>query len=117
MSVARSETSDGVCTVTLCDTEHRNALGRQLIGEMIAAFEAAEADDDVRVIVLTNEGSAFCAGANLSERSSSSTADAPAAVSSPEHLFGRLPPSPTPSHRRTARDRPAGEQGHDRAPG
>src|SRR3546814_19220237 len=81
MSVARSETSDGVCTVTLCDTEHRNALGRQLIGEMIAAFEAAEADDDVRVIVLTNEGSAFCAGANLSERSSSSTDDAPAARS------------------------------------
>ncbi len=65
MSVVRSETRDGVCTVTLHDTEHRNALGRQLIGEMVAAFEAAEADDDVRVIVLTNEGSAFCAGADL----------------------------------------------------
>src|SRR5690606_30321572 len=96
MSVVRSETRDGVCTVTLCDTEHRNALGRALITEMIAAFEAAEADDDVRVIVLTNEGSAFCAGANLSERSSSSSDDAPAAVSSPMHLFGRFARSPKP---------------------
>ena len=96
MSVVRSETRDGVCTVTLHDTEHRNALGRALIGEMIAAFEAAEADDDVRVIVLTNEGSAFCAGANLSERSSSSSDDAPAAVTSPMELFGRFARSPTP---------------------
>ena len=96
MSVVRSETRDGVCTVTLYDTAHRNALGRQLIGEMVAAFEAAEADDDVRVIVLTNEGSAFCAGANLSERSSASTDDAPTSVTSPMHLFGRFARSPKP---------------------
>lgn len=98
MSVVRSETRDGVCTVTLCDTEHRNALGRQLIGEMVQAFEAAEADDDVRVIVLTNEGPAFCAGANLSERSSDagSGGPAPAPVSSPVHLFGRFARSPKP---------------------
>ncbi len=96
MSVVRSETRDGVCTVTLCDTEHRNALGRQLISEMVAAFEVAEADDDVRVIVLTNEGSTFCAGANLSERSSSATDEAPAAVTSPMELFGRFARSPKP---------------------
>ena len=98
MPVVRSETRDGVCTVTLCDTEHRNALGRQLITEMVQAFEIAEADDDVRVIVLTNEGSAFCAGANLSERSSGSGSDepAPAAVSSPMDLFGRFARSPKP---------------------
>ena len=99
MSVVRSETRDGVCTVTLCDAEHRNALGRQLISEMIQAFEVAEADDDVRVIVLTNEGSAFCAGANLSERSSGSSSGdgvGPAAVSSPKDLFGRFARSPKP---------------------
>ncbi len=97
MAVVRSETRDGVCTVTLCDAEHRNALGRQLIGEMVQAFEAAEADDDVRVIVLTNEGSAFCAGANLSERSSGTgDGDAPAAVTSPMGLFGRFARSPKP---------------------
>ena len=96
MALVRSETRDGVCTVTLCDTEHRNALGRQLIGEMVAAFEAAEADDDVRVIVLTNEGPAFCAGANLSERSSSSPDGAPTPVVRPADLFGRFARSPKP---------------------
>lgn len=97
MSVVRTETRDGVCTVTLCDTEHRNALGRQLIGEMVRAFEAAEADDDVRVIVLTNEGTAFCAGANLSERSAGAgDGDAPVAVTSPMDLFGRFARSPKP---------------------
>ena len=70
MSVVRSVTNGGVCTVTLCDEANRNALGRQLVSEMIAAFESAEADDDARVIVLTNEGRTFCAGANLAERSS-----------------------------------------------
>jgi methylglutaconyl-CoA hydratase len=111
MSVVRSETRDWVCTVTLCDTEHRNALGRQLITEMVGAFEAAEADDDVRVIVLTNEGSAFCAGANLSERSSGSTDDAPAAVSSPMHLFGRFARSPKPYVGRVAGHCVAGGMG------
>lgn len=97
MPVVRSETRDGVCTVTLCDEEHRNALGRQLISEMVQAFEAAEADDDVRVVVLTNEGRAFCAGANLAERSSGAGEDdAPAAVGSPMHLFGRFARSPKP---------------------
>jgi methylglutaconyl-CoA hydratase len=98
MSVVRSETRDGVCTVTLCDLEHRNALGHQLITEMVQAFEAAEADEHVRVIVLTNEGSAFCAGANLSERSSAAGSGelAPTAMSGPVGLFGRFARSPKP---------------------
>ncbi len=95
MAVVRAETSGGVCTVTLCDDAHRNALGRQLITEMVEAFDAAEADADVRVVVLTNEGSTFCAGANLSERSEPDL-DAPAAVSDPMHLFGRFARSPKP---------------------
>ena len=96
MSVVKSVTKGGVCTVTLCDEDHRNALGRQLITEMVAAFDAAEADDNVRVIVLTNEGRAFCAGANLSERAADSGDDAPAPVSSPMQLFGRFAQSPKP---------------------
>jgi methylglutaconyl-CoA hydratase len=96
MSVVRSETRGAVCTVTLCDEARRNALSRQLIGEMVQAFEAAEADDDVRVIVLTNEGSAFCAGADLSERSAGAAGEPPAAVVSPGQLFGRFARSPKP---------------------
>lgn len=95
MSVVRSVTNGGVCTITLCDEANRNALGRQLVREMIAAFESAEADDDARVIVLTNEGRTFCAGANLAERSAEPD-DAPPAATSPMHLFERFARSPKP---------------------
>lgn len=93
MSVVRTETVDGVCTVTMCDEERRNALSRELLAGMVEAFETAEADDDVRVIVLTNAGNTFCAGADLSERSGSSE-DIPAI--SPMDLFARFAKSPKP---------------------
>ncbi len=60
--VVRSETAGGVCTVTLDDPERKNALSAQLTSELMDALDAAEADDAVRVIVLTNTGNKFCAG-------------------------------------------------------
>ena len=97
MTVVRSDTRGGVCTVTLADDAHRNALGAELLTELTEVLDAAEADDEVRVIVLTNEGRAFCAGANLSERSSSRvTPAAPGAIRSPVDLFGRFARSPKP---------------------
>lgn len=82
-----------VLTVTLADEANRNALGGRLVNELVAALDEAESDPAVRVIVLTNRGSVFCAGANLAERSS---AGAPAAVRSPQELFGRFRRSPKP---------------------
>lgn len=96
MPVVRSETREGVCTITLCDQEHRNALGRQLTAEMSAAFDAAEADEAVRVIVLTNEGSTFCAGANLSERTLSGEGKPVGDATSPAKIFSRFATSPKP---------------------
>lgn len=96
-ALVRSDTRGGVCTVTLADEANRNALGARLLTELAEALDAAEADDEVRVIVLTNEGRAFCAGANLSERSSSrATPAAPSATRSPVDLFGRFARSPKP---------------------
>lgn len=87
--VVRSETVDGVCTVTLDDPERKNALSAQLTAELMDALDAAEADDTVRVIVLTNTGNTFCAGANLSERSGR-TADAPVRQVDPAEMFARF---------------------------
>ena len=87
--VVRSETVDGVCTVTLDDPERKNALSAQLTAELMDVLDAAEADDAVRVIVLTNTGSTFCAGANLSERSGR-TADAPVRQVDPAEMFARF---------------------------
>ena len=55
-------------TITLADVENRNALGDRLIESLHDAIRRANDDPAVRVIVLTNEGSTFCAGANLKER-------------------------------------------------
>ena len=88
-SVVRSETVDGVCTVTLDDPEHKNALSAQLTAELMDALDAAEADDAVRVIVLTNTGNTFCAGASLSERSGRAEGGSYRAVD-PAEMFGRF---------------------------
>ncbi len=64
-----SRLDGGVLTVTLADPGNRNALSRALTSELVAAMTRAEEDDEVRVVVLTNEGRVFCAGADLSERS------------------------------------------------
>ena len=92
MAVVHTDLGDGVLTVTLADEANRNALGAQLVEELVAALDAADADPDVRVVVVTNEGNTFCAGANLRERSS----DGPTAVQRPEQLFGRFARSPKP---------------------
>jgi methylglutaconyl-CoA hydratase len=72
MTMARVQTvrdPRGVLTVTLDDPDRRNALSRDLLVELVDALDAADADPEVRVVVLTNTGTTFCAGANLSEQS------------------------------------------------
>jgi methylglutaconyl-CoA hydratase len=90
----------GVLTVTLADEANRNALSTPLVRELSDALDAADADPEVRVVVLTNRGRVFCAGADLSERSSGTPGDGdddrPAAVRSPADLFGRFARSPKP---------------------
>jgi enoyl-CoA hydratase/carnithine racemase len=58
--------SDGVATVTLNQPDTRNALSADLLAELIAAFESARDDDDVRCVVLTSSHeTTFSSGANL----------------------------------------------------
>jgi methylglutaconyl-CoA hydratase len=96
MAVVHTSLAAGVMTITLADEEHRNSLTRQLTTELVAALDLADNDPQVRVVVLTNAGSVFCAGANLAERSSSDTADTPVSNIDPSVLFGRFRHSPKP---------------------
>jgi enoyl-CoA hydratase/carnithine racemase len=57
---------DGVATITLNRPHAMNAWTPQLSDELSLAMGAADADDDVRAVVLTGAGKAFCAGADLS---------------------------------------------------
>jgi enoyl-CoA hydratase/carnithine racemase len=61
----RYEVADQVLTITLDRPERLNAWTPTMAAELIAAFDAAEADDDVRAIVVTGAGRGFCAGADL----------------------------------------------------
>ena len=65
MALVETQLEGGVITVTLADEENRNALSSALVGELITALDAADADPAVRVVVLTNSGRVFCAGADL----------------------------------------------------
>ena len=62
----RYEIADRVLTITLNRPDKLNAFTERMCGEMIAAIDRADADDEVRAIVVTGAGRGFCAGADLS---------------------------------------------------
>jgi enoyl-CoA hydratase/carnithine racemase len=66
MAHTRVAIADGIMTLTLNRPEVMNAYTDQMGQEIAAAFDQASADDAVRVVVVTGEGRAFCAGADVS---------------------------------------------------
>jgi len=66
--------SAGVTLIRLNRPEALNALNSQLLGELSAALDAAEADEAVRCLVLTGSERAFAAGADIKEMSDKSYA-------------------------------------------
>jgi len=62
----RLEVEDGIATLTLDRPDKLNAFNTLMMQEMIAAFDQTDADDSVRVVIVTGAGRAFCAGADLS---------------------------------------------------
>src|SRR5690348_18361668 len=57
---------DGIATITLNRPEKLNAFTATMRTELIAAFDRVDADDEVRAVIVTGAGRAFCAGADLS---------------------------------------------------
>jgi enoyl-CoA hydratase/carnithine racemase len=66
----RYEVADHVATITLHRPDRLNAFTAQMAEELIGAFDAADADDDVRAVIITGAGRGFCAGADLTRASS-----------------------------------------------
>src|SRR3954453_11405325 len=61
----RTDVEDGVLTLTLDRPDRLNAFTPTMKDELIAAFDQADADDDVRAVIVTGQGRGFCAGADL----------------------------------------------------
>src|SRR3954463_15186622 len=61
----RYDVADGVLTITLDRPDRLNAFTGVMTRELIEAFDRADADDDVRAVVMTGAGRGFCAGADL----------------------------------------------------
>jgi len=73
----RYEVRDAIAHVTLDRPEARNALSAALMRDLTDAFGRASTDPEVRVVILTGAGKAFCAGVDLKESGTMSTETVP----------------------------------------
>lgn len=94
MEPVRVTIERGVMTATLADLDNRNALGAALVAGLREALQAANVDPAIRALVVTNEGTTFCAGANLKERASAPRGRA--GLGAFEELLAEIQRSPTP---------------------
>ncbi len=61
----KSHTHGQTMVLTISNPEHRNALGPEIYAAGVEALNVAESSPEVRSVVITGEGSHFCAGGNL----------------------------------------------------
>lgn len=86
-----------VAVVTLNRAERMNALGRELVAALRAAFDELAQDASISVIVLTGTGTkAFCAGADLREREGMTQDEARAFIRSLNDTFNAVEDTPQP---------------------
>jgi enoyl-CoA hydratase/carnithine racemase len=93
MSEVETVVDDRVLTITLNRPEKLNAFTARMASELIDALDRADADDDVRAVVVTGAGRAFCAGADLAAGGATFDYDKRRAASPADEGFGnRLEP-------------------------
>ena len=73
MSILLTEDQDALRIFTLHRPEVRNALNSELISSLLKALDEAERVEEVRALVLTGSGKAFCAGLDLADLKAIST--------------------------------------------
>ena len=72
----RVDIVDGIATITLYRPERLNAMTREMAASFICVIDRLDADDAVRVMLITGAGRAFCAGADLTASQSGFAANA-----------------------------------------
>jgi enoyl-CoA hydratase len=89
------EPQDHIAQIVLSRPEKRNALSRALTEELHKALESLETREDIRALVISGEGKAFAAGADIAELKDRTRADAFLGINS--RLFSRLENFPWPT--------------------
>ena len=67
----------GILTLTLDRADKLNAFNTQMRDELLAAFDRADADDEVRAVIVTGAGRVFCAGGEVAPRPPSTASQVP----------------------------------------
>ena len=70
------EIEESILTITLNRPEALNAFNNDMLEELLDACDRADADDNVKAIIVTGAGRAFCAGADLSSGGKTFNSDA-----------------------------------------
>ncbi len=65
MSDILYETRENIAQITLNRPEARNAYSDEMVAELVASLDRAEADENVRALIITGAGRSFCAGGDL----------------------------------------------------
>jgi enoyl-CoA hydratase len=74
MPVVHTAITDGVAVVTLDDPTRRNAISDEMAGDIVSTFDWLEHDEDCHAVIVTGNGPAFCAGADLGHLANASQA-------------------------------------------
>jgi len=59
------DVADGIATLTLNNPQERNSMTAEMVSDIVRVMDDAEADPNVRAVIVTGAPPAFCAGANL----------------------------------------------------
>jgi enoyl-CoA hydratase/carnithine racemase len=86
----RTDLEEGCLTVTLSRPDRLNAFTEEMLVELLETLDEADADDEVRVVLFTGEGRAFCAGADLGAGGGTFDAGRPSEGGAPRDGGGRL---------------------------
>jgi len=95
--VVRLTKQGAVAIVTIDRPDALNALNSEVIGAVDGAIDAVEADPQIQAVVVTGEGRAFVAGADIGEMKDMTPLEAEAFSARAHRIFGRLEELPIPT--------------------
>jgi enoyl-CoA hydratase/3-hydroxyacyl-CoA dehydrogenase len=90
LSLVRTETENGVAVLTIDRPDALNALNETVLADLDRAVEAAQNDPAVRVLVVTGEGKAFVAGADIKAMANKTPIEARAFTDLGQRTFRRI---------------------------